>query len=200
MHCQPLAVDSTMGLSEGQLRSVMTELCSALRSSLDNERASAEKALQRVVDILQGTQRTAAPEKPQHRGGLCSWQIQKVTNYIEAQLDGPITNETLAAIVRLNRCHFGRAFRNSVGESPHAYVIRRRVERAQGLMLSTDASLSEIAFDCGLADQAHLSRLFRRIVGETPSAWRRARMNAPVENSRRVGAYQDNSAAVGIGA
>ena len=46
-------------------------------------------------------------------------------------------------------------------------------------MLSTDAPLSEIALDCGLADQAHLSRLFRRIVGETPRAWRRARSAPP---------------------
>jgi AraC family transcriptional regulator len=59
-------------------------------------------------------------------------------------------------------------------------VIRRRVERAQGLMLATDASLSDIALDCGLADQSHLTRLFRRIVGESPRAWRRARISAPI--------------------
>jgi AraC family transcriptional regulator len=99
-----------------------------------------------------------------------------VTSHIEAHLDRPIRNEDLAALVRLNPSHFGRAFRNSFGEPPHEYLIRRRVERAQGLMLSSDAPLSEIALDCGLADQAHLSRLFRRLVGETPRAWRRARI------------------------
>lgn len=181
MQYPTLTVDGTMGLSAGQLRSMVTELCSALRSSLDNERGSAEESLQRVVEILQGIQRTA-PSELRTQGGLCSWQIRKVTSYIETRLDRPITNENLAAVVRLNPCHFGRAFRNSVGEPPHAYVMRRRVERAQGIMLSTDASLSDIALDCGLADQAHLSRLFRRIVGETPSAWRRARRSAPVES------------------
>jgi AraC-like DNA-binding protein len=73
--------------------------------------------------------------------------------------------------------HFAVAFRNSVGESPREHIIRRRIERAQGLMLSTEKSLSDIAAECGLADQAHLTRLFRRIVGDSPAAWRRARAN-----------------------
>lgn len=109
------------------------------------------------------------------------WQIRKVTSHVEAHLDRPIRNEDLATIVRLTPSHFGRAFRNSFGEPPHEYVIRRRVEHAQGLMLSTDAPLSEIALDCGLADQSHLTRLFRRMVGESPRAWRRARIGAPGE-------------------
>ena len=169
-------------LSVGELRSVMSELYAALRSSLDNERDSAEESLQRVADILQGLQREQAPTKLPDQGGLCPWQIRKVTCYIETQLDQPIRNADLAAVVRLNACHFARAFRNTVGEPPHAYVIRRRIERAQGLMLSTDDSLADIALACGLADQAHLSRLFRRIVGEAPRAWRRARLGAPPES------------------
>ncbi|WP_407676446.1 helix-turn-helix domain-containing protein [Povalibacter uvarum] len=102
-----------------------------------------------------------------------------MTSHVEANLDATIRNEDLAAIARLNPSHFGRVFRNSFGVPPHEYVIRRRVERAQGLMLTTAASLSEIALDCGLADQSHLTRLFRRLVGESPRAWRRARLTAP---------------------
>lgn len=162
-----------------KMRSAMAELCSAIRSALDEERGSAEDSLRRVAELLQemGTTATVSPEPA--RGGLAPWQIRKVTSHIEANLDRSIKNEELAALVRLNPSHFGRAFRNSLGEPPHEYVIRRRVERAQGLMLSTDASLSEIALDCGLADQSHLTRLFRRFAGESPRAWRRARAGAP---------------------
>ena len=205
--------------SVSKIRSVMAELCCAIRSALDDERstaedtaaatlreiearfpagprldmrkallflgrrdfATAEDSLRRAAEILQELGETPMTSQEEVRGGLSPWQLRKVTRHIEAQLDQPIRNEDLAALVRLNPSHFGRAFRNSCGESPHEYVIRRRVERAQGLMLSTDASLSEIALDCGLADQAHLSRLFRRIVGETPRAWRRARSGAPAE-------------------
>lgn len=168
---------------DSSIRSVMAELCSAIRSTLDDERAIAEDSLRRAVEILQemGETVTAAPVPV--RGGLAPWQIRKVTSHVEAHLDRPIRNEDLAALVRLNPSHFGRAFRNSLGEPPHEYVMRRRVERAQGLMLSTDASLSEIALDCGLADQSHLTRLFRRVAGESPRAWRRARIGASIPAS-----------------
>jgi len=168
--------DGAPELSTRQLQSVMTELCAALRGALDDERGSAEECLRRASEILQTAEDSQQRAPALARGGLSPWQNRKVTAYIEAHMDRPIRNEELATIVQLTACHFGRAFRNSLGESPHEYIIRRRVERAQGLMLSTDASLSQIALDCGLADQAHLSRLFRRIVGESPRTWRRARV------------------------
>ncbi len=71
---------------------------------------------------------------------------------------------------------FNVAFRNRIGQSPHDYILQRRVERAQGLMLASDKTLAEIADECGLADQSHFTRLFRRFVGESPAAWRRARV------------------------
>jgi AraC family transcriptional regulator len=173
--------ETRQGLSTPKIRSVIAELCSAIKCALDGERCTAEESLRRAAEILQEMDETVAASSGQARGGLAPWQIRKVTSHIEAHLDRSIRNEDLAALVRLNASHFGRAFRNSFGEPPHEYVIRRRVERAQGLMLSTDAPLSAIALDCGLADQSHLTRLFRRVAGESPRAWRRARLGAPVE-------------------
>ncbi|MFC4313651.1 helix-turn-helix domain-containing protein [Steroidobacter flavus] len=178
-HVPPQDVVGKQGVCARQFRSVMTELCTALRSALDDERVTAEDSLRRAAEILQEIGGTPTVAKEPVRGGLSPWQVRKVASYVDANLDRSIKNEDLAGLVRLNASHFGRAFRNSFGEPPHEYVIRRRVERAQGLMLSTDASLSEIALDCGLADQSHLTRLFRRIVGESPRAWRRARLSAP---------------------
>lgn len=161
-----------------KLRSVIAELCLAVRSALNQERDTAEDRLRRASEMLGEIGDSSAAAKMVIRGGLAAWQIRKVTHHVEAHLDGTIRNEELAALVRLTPSHFGRAFRNSVGEPPHEYVIRRRIERAQGLMLSTNANLSEIALNCGLADQSHLTRLFRRLVGESPRAWRRARISA----------------------
>lgn len=184
----PSICDAEAGSEPGtvrRLQSVMAELCTAIRSALDDERSTAEDSLRRASKMLEGIGEngavagTSVASQEQPRGGLSPWQVRKVLCHIEAHLDRTIRNEDLAALVRLNPSHFGRAFRNSFGEPPHEYVIRRRVERAQGLMLSTSASLSEIALDCGLADQSHLTRLFRRIVGESPRVWRRARISAP---------------------
>lgn len=158
-----------------QIRSVISELCSAVWSALDNERGTAESSLRRATDLLREMGETSATLPDETRSGLAPWQVRRVTSHINAHLDQTIRNEDLAALAKLHTSHFGRAFRNSLGETPHEYIMRRRIEHAQGLMLSTGASLSEIALDCGLADQSHLSRLFRRLEGESPSAWRRAR-------------------------
>lgn len=184
-----LATASTTGVSSGlpevrsdpelsprQLRSVIAELVTALSSTLNDERDSAEECLSRIAAILQSPEEPEKRARDRMKGGLAPWQIRKVTSHIETNLDKPIKSGDLAALLDLNPCHFSRAFRNSFGDSPLEYVIRRRMERAQGLMLSTDAPLSQIALECGLADQAHFSRLFRRTVGESPKAWRRARV------------------------
>jgi AraC family transcriptional regulator len=161
-----------------RLQSAVVELSTALNETLRDERSNAEACLQRVKAMLQGVESTSAtPPENTVRQGLAPWQVRRVLAHIETNLSMPIRNKDLAAIARLSTFHFNVAFRNSVGDSPHEYLIRRRVERAQGLMLSTDQSLSDIAAECGLADQSHLTRLFRRIVGESPAAWRRARVN-----------------------
>lgn len=112
------------------------------------------------------------------RRGLASWQIAKVTTYLEANIGVAIRIGDLAQLAGVSSSRFCHAFKASVGISPHAYLMRRRVERARGLMLATRASLSQIAVDCGLADQSHFTKLFRRFVGESPAAWRRARVPA----------------------
>ncbi|MBS0422267.1 MAG: helix-turn-helix transcriptional regulator [Proteobacteria bacterium] len=161
-----------------RLRSAVVELSSALRETLRDERSSAAACLQRVQVMLQTTEGDAAHSSPDvSRQGLAPWQMRRVIAHIEANLGTQIRNQDLAAIARLSTFHFSVAFRNSIGQPPHAHVIRRRIERAQGLMLSTTKPLCEIAAECGLADQAHLTRLFRQLVGESPAAWRRARVN-----------------------
>ena len=79
----------------------------------------------------------------------------------------------LSGSVNLSAGYFCHAFKKGFGVSPHAYVMAKRVERAQRMMLTTDESLSQIAVSCGLADQSHLSRVLRRALGYSPSTWRR---------------------------
>jgi len=107
------------------------------------------------------------------RGGLAPWQKRKVDRYLREKLENNIGLSELAAEAKLSVSHFCRAFKKSFGDTPHAYVLRLRLELAQKLMLTTNDPLSQIALSCGLADQAHLSKLFRRAFHDTPNAWRR---------------------------
>ena len=122
----------------------------------------------------ENTEAHAKTARPDH-GCLAPSQLSRVIDFVDANLGRTVRTRDLAASARLSASYFSQTFRASVGQSPHAFVMRRRVERAQELMLATDKPLSEIALDCGLADQPHLTRLFRRIVGTSPAAWRRLR-------------------------
>ena len=165
------------GVSLQRLRSAVAEIFTALNETLRDERAKAAECLLRAEAMLETVEQPAPPAPATAPQGLATWQIRRVLTYVDSNLDTPIRNKDLAAVARLSEFHFNVVFRKSVGHSPHEYIIRRRMERAQGLMLSTDKALSEIAAECGLADQPHFTRLFRRFVGESPAAWRRARAN-----------------------
>lgn len=108
------------------------------------------------------------------RGGLAPWQVNKLVKHIEAHAEHELLGYDLARIVGLSPCHFIRAFKASFGETPHAYVMRHRLLKAQKMMLESDQNLVSIAFDCGFADQAHFCRRFRRVTGTSPRKWRLA--------------------------
>jgi AraC family transcriptional regulator len=116
-----------------------------------------------------------ANERQANRGGLAAWQVRTLTTYIDANWNASLSCEVLARLTKLSVSYFARAFKCTFGCPPHVFLLRRRMERAQGLMLKSNAPLSEIAIECGFADQSHMSRLFRQYTGESPAAWRRAR-------------------------
>jgi AraC-like DNA-binding protein len=98
--------------------------------------------------------------------------------YIDANIDSRLRIVDLSRLVQLSASHFSHSFKSTFGRSPHAYIMRRRVERATLLMLASECSLGDIAMQCGFADQAHFSRHFRLVRGVSPAAWRRtARVN-----------------------
>jgi AraC family transcriptional regulator len=111
------------------------------------------------------------------RGGLAPWQERRVRGVIEANLDGEVPLGMLAAECGLSVSHFSRAFRQSIGTSPHRWLLRRRVELAQERLRDPKLSLSEVALSCGFADQSHFTRVFTSLSGMSPGAWRRSRLN-----------------------
>jgi AraC family transcriptional regulator len=104
---------------------------------------------------------------------LLAWQARKVRDYIDSHITGPVLVAELGALIQRSEAHFSRSFKRTFGESPHSFIVHRRVELAAQYMLATDASLSDIALRCGFADQPHMCKLFRQSMGQTPAAWRR---------------------------
>jgi AraC-like DNA-binding protein len=181
MACQPGAdpqvADKQAILKSMRPRDLMAvevdKLLDDVRMALERDLGTATRAAGRLAALLASKLPQQIATEPA-RGGLAPWQKCKVQNYIEDRLEGSILIKDLAKLVSLSSSHFCRAFKESFGETPHAYIVRARIERARILMLTTSDSLSEIAYSCGLADQAHFCRWFRQTIGMTPGAWRRS--------------------------
>ncbi|MFC4167189.1 helix-turn-helix domain-containing protein [Teichococcus aestuarii] len=110
---------------------------------------------------------------------LAPWQIGRILRHVDAHLAEEIPISSLAGLVGLSAGYFSRAFRASLGTSPHAFILERRLARARAMMLGTALGLSEIAQECGFCDQPHLTKRFRRAMGVSPAAWRRGQGRRP---------------------
>ena len=109
------------------------------------------------------------------RGGLAPWQESRAKEAMDANLNKEIDIAQLAYECGLSTSRFARAFRQSTGCPPHRWLLQRRLERAQDLLLNSDKTLVKIAKACGFSDQNHLTRAFGQTVGTSPGLWRRAR-------------------------
>jgi AraC family transcriptional regulator len=154
----------------------LAHLLATANWALDTDLRAAKTCIQRAAELLGinlSTERSRAAAYSHLQGGLGPWRAKRIRAYIEDQLNSSIRAADLGELVQLSASHFSRAFRKSFGEPPITYVMRRRIRRAQELMLASRAPLSQVALECGMCDQAHLCRCFRRIVGISPGVWRR---------------------------
>ena len=95
-------------------------------------------------------------------------------DYINEYLSHDIKLMDLSALLDMSQFHFGRRFKQSMGVSPHQYLIGRRVERAKQLLKSSDLAIADIALQCGFNSQSHLGKSFRELTGVTPSRYRKS--------------------------
>jgi AraC family transcriptional regulator len=169
----------------------LAELLETARRELERDREVAKASLIAASLILRAEVERCSGANGCPRGGLVAWQIARVRAYIDSHLHLTIHNRDLSAIARLSPAHFSRKFKSAFGESPHAYVVRRRLEKACHLMMTSATSLSEIALSVGFSDQAHLCRLFRQAVGQTPNSWRREYEVHSADQSDGVASMRD---------
>ena len=173
----PLATPEVLpvDLPLGYLASSLAQLLETARHELEHDREAAKVSLATASTILQYEIERHSGGKRSATGGLTGWQIARVRAFIDKNLHRTIHTQDLSAVARRSPAHFSRSFKLTFGEPPHAYVVKRRLEKACHLMVTSSASLSEIALSAGFSDQAHLCKLFRQAFGQSPANWRRER-------------------------
>jgi AraC-like DNA-binding protein len=98
--------------------------------------------------------------------------LLRARDLVDVRYFEPIDVEHMAHAAGLSRAHFSREFRRVFGESPHAYLLTRRLERAAALLRNTDRSVAEVCFSVGLRSVGSFTTSFRRTYGVAPSAYR----------------------------
>jgi AraC family transcriptional regulator len=185
--CSDTLASSTFGATRSRewMQRVMRLLDAAVGQLHELEHPAQGTLLEAASLLRQQIYPPPAGQWREGRGRLPRWQARKVLEYIDTHITGAVRVADLCALVQRSEAYFSRSFKRTFGESPHSFVTRRRVELAARYMLTTDASLSDIALRCGFADQPHLCKLFRQVVGETPAAWRRVHRILQADDAKR---------------
>jgi AraC-like DNA-binding protein len=110
--------------------------------------------------------------------------LLRARDLIEARYRDRLDVPTLARAARLSPAHFSREFHRAFGETPHQYLLTRRMERAAALLRQTDHSVAEICFSVGLSSVGSFTTTFGRTFGMTPTAYRAA--HPPASDRARV--------------
>jgi AraC family transcriptional regulator len=109
----------------------------------------------------------------QTMGGLSPKVLLRAIERLRSDSDADVSLAALASDAGLSRFHFCRAFKESTGLSPHAWLRQYRFEQAMNMLRDTDVSIVSVAAELGYASQTAFAAAFRRLTGETPSDWRR---------------------------
>lgn len=105
--------------------------------------------------------------------GLPQSQLERVIDYMKANLTRDLSILDLATLTSMSESYFSRSFKQSVGIAPYQYLMQQRVERAKQLLKQQAISISNIALDCGFSNQTHLTKVFRQVTGMTPKAYQK---------------------------
>lgn len=105
-------------------------------------------------------------------GGLAGYRLNRVLEFIDANLENDISLNELAEVAGLSAFHFSRAFRKSTGKTPQQYVMQQRLERAKLLLARPELAIVEVSLRSGFKNQSHFTSWFRKYTSFTPKLWR----------------------------
>lgn len=131
-----------------------------------------QSMLQALATLLIRRKGTSRPSSPRSANGLAPGKLRRVKERVEEGLDQDLSVSDLAQEAGLSSVYFSDMFRKSIGQTPHQYLMSRRIVRAKELLRSQQASILDVALSCGFKSQQHFSRAFRQFSSMTPKTFR----------------------------
>jgi AraC family transcriptional regulator len=156
------------------LEQLAVAIMTALREGTSEDRLYVETMAHMIgVHLARRHSTRVRSERIVATDGLSRPALRRLVDYIEAHLGDDLSLDAMATEVGLSLFYLSRVFKDALGQSPHQYVLGRRVERAKELLRDTAEPIADVALSVGFSSQSHLSNWFRRVVGVSPGAYRK---------------------------
>src|SRR6202142_4302353 len=157
---------------------LLEQLAIAITSALRDGRASDGLYIDSIaqmmaVHLARNHSTRSRPVKLVAPGAISGWKMRRLIDFIEEHLDGDLSLEAMAREVDISPLYLARAFKAAIHQSPHQYVLARRIEKSKELLRNTDMPIVDVALSVGFSSQSHLSHWFLRQIGVSPAAYRR---------------------------
>jgi AraC family transcriptional regulator len=166
-------VEPLWGTKDERLRYIMLTLRNELVAGCPSGPKFAEYMALSFATALIASKSSPASDPAIDKGRLSPASLRQITTFIMDNLSGDLSLATMANHLDMGPCHFSHAFKASTGHSPHQFVLRRRVERALGMLKETTANIADIAYDLGFCSQGHFTTVFGKVVGVSPDKYRK---------------------------
>lgn len=160
----------SIGFRDGLVEMALQRIAIELKQPDPISAAMVEsQAKQLLVQMV----RLSGAYQERQKGGLSSFDLRRAMEMIGSLSGETLTLAALAKELGLSRFHFSRAFKQSTGKTPHAFIAERRLEKSSGMLRSTSLSATEIALECGFGSSSHFAIAFRQAFGVSPTEYRR---------------------------
>lgn len=173
-HGRSVELVSQLTIQDRQIALLMTAMQSDLEAGSPAGSLYGESLGAALSTYLSQRYGTIAPKLEEYKGGLPKPRLNRVREYIENNLENNVSLTELAEVAGVSLYHFAKAFKQSMGATPHQYVLDRKVDRAKELLRDPNRSVLEASARTGFVDQSHFTKIFRRLVGVTPTEFRNA--------------------------
>lgn len=161
------------GTRDAHIERIARALLAEARSAGVAGRLYVESLANQLIVHLLRHHSSAGPRVEDATASLPRYKLRRATEYIDDNLRESLALKDIAGTVSMSPYHFARVFKQTVGVTPHHYVIERRIEKAKSLLRDTAWPVTQIANQVGYANPSHFSTIFQRFTGHSPRGYRR---------------------------
>lgn len=158
---------------DSRIHSISLVMLSALTLSGPERQLFVDGLTRSLLALLVTNHKEASISPALPRGGLSALELSRSMEFADANLSYPLALDVWGSVVNMSASEFGRRFQKSIGKSPYAWLLERRIDQSKLLLADRTLTLAEVSLRVGFCSQSHYSSVFRRHVGGSPGRWRR---------------------------